>query len=235
LNYFEIATAYTPNYPTLEINLGIANGSLNRDQDAEAHFHRAIELAPGDAQTHFYYGRWLWSKRRVGEALPQLRTAADLNTPYLDPKYLLMQVYAEQHAWSAVTDVANRVLSISPGDAAALGYLNRARSAGDELTEAEQAARAHPTPEAYLQLSLLYHRAGKYRECIGAAGQALRLKPDYAEAYNNMAAAYEAMSLWDAAIQAAQEAIRIQPDFQLARNNLAWSVEQKRKATSSRQ
>ncbi|MGA2184066.1 MAG: hypothetical protein ABSH47_13655 [Bryobacteraceae bacterium] len=232
LDYFERATAYTPNYSTLEINLAIANGSLNRDREAETHFRRAIVLAPGDAQTHFYYGRWLWGKHQAGAALGELRMAAVLNPPYLDPKYLLMQVYAEQHAWIALTEVANQVLSIAPGDAIATGYLNRARSGGDELSQAEQAARAHPSPEAYLQLSLLYHQAGRYRECVEAAGQALRLKPDYAEAYNNIAAAYEALSMWDAAIEAAQQALRIKPDFPLARNNLAWSLEQKRKAAS---
>lgn len=238
LDYFERALAYTPNYPILEINLGIANGSLNRDGEAETHFRRAIELAPGDAQPHFYYGRWLWGKRRVGDALGELRMAASLNPPYLDPRYLLMQVYASQGAWSAVAQVANQVLSIVPGDPTALGYLNGPHTSGGssgdggELSVAAETARAHPTPEAYLQLSLLYHQAGKYRECIEAAGQALRLKPDYAEAYNNMAAAYEGMSMWDAAITAAQQALRLKPDFPLARNNLAWSLDQKKKAES---
>jgi protein O-mannosyl-transferase len=232
LDYFERALAYTPNYSVLEINLGIANGSLNRNDEAETHFRRAIQLAPGDAQTHFYYGRWLWGRRRAGEALSELQAAAALNTSYLDPRYLLMQVYASQGAWTALTAMANQVLGMVPGDAAALGYLNRAHSGGDDLSQAEQTVRAHPTPEEYLQLSLLYHQAGKYRECIEAAGQALRLKPDYAEAYNNMAAAYEDMSMWDAAIAAAQQAVRLKPDFQLARNNLAWSLDQKRKAAA---
>jgi tetratricopeptide (TPR) repeat protein len=228
LDYFERATAYTPNYATLEINLGIANGSLNRDREAENHFRRAIELAPGDARTHFYYGRWLWGERRADEALGELRMAAVLNPSYLDPGYMLMQVYAEQRAWTAVTEAANQVLSIAPGDAVASSYLHQAQSGADELSRAEQAARAHPSPEAWLQLSVLYHQAGRYREAIEAAGQALRLRPDYAEAYNNMAAAYEAMSLWDAAIEAAQQALRIEPDFPLARKNLAWAEERKR-------
>ncbi len=232
LDYFERAIAYTPNYPILEINLGIANGVLNRTGEAETHFRRAIALAPADAQTHFYYGRWLWSNRRTSEALGELRTAAALNPPYLDPRYLLMQIYADQRAWTAVTEVAQQILNISPADASAAEYLNRARSGTDELKAVAQASRAHPSPEAYLQLSLLYHQAGKFRECIEAAQQALRLKPDYAEAYNNIAAAYEGMSMWDEAIAAAQHALLIKPDFQLARNNLAWSIAQKKKATA---
>ena len=77
-------------------------------------------------------------------------------------------------------------------------------------------------------MSLQYHQAGKYQECIDAARKALRLKPDYPEAYNNIAAAYEAMSMWDPAIEAAQQALRLKPDYQLAKNNLAWSMSQKK-------
>jgi tetratricopeptide (TPR) repeat protein len=230
LDYFQRALAYTPDYPILEINMGVANGALNRYGEAEGHFRRAIQLAPADAQTHFYYGRWMLTKARESEALAELQIAALLNPSYLDPRYLLMQIYASQHAWPALTEVANQVLTIVPGDPTALNYLNQARSGRDELSQAEQTARTHPTPEAFLQLSLLYHQAGKYPETIAAAGQALHLRPDYAEAYNNMAAAYEAMHMWDAAIAAAQQALRIKADFPLARNNLAWSIDQKKKA-----
>jgi tetratricopeptide (TPR) repeat protein len=70
---------------------------------------------------------------------------------------------------------------------------------------------------------LLYHQAGQYWQSIGAAQEALRRRPDYAEAYNNIAAAYESLGMWNQAIEAAQEALRIRPDFQLASNNLAWA------------
>ena len=59
------ASVYTPNYPTLEINLGIVNGVMADLGDrarafrAERHFLRAIALAPADDTTHAFYGRWL--------------------------------------------------------------------------------------------------------------------------------------------------------------------------------
>jgi tetratricopeptide (TPR) repeat protein len=135
LAYFQRALVFTPAYPLLEVNLGIANQGLGRASDAEQHFARAILLAPDDPQVRFYTGR----------------------------------------------------------------------------------------AECYLSLSLLYHQAGQYWQSIGAAREALRLKPDYAEAYNNIAAAYESLTMWDQAIEAAQQAVRLQPDFQLARNNLTWA------------
>jgi tetratricopeptide (TPR) repeat protein len=217
LGYFERAVVYNPAYPFLEVNLGIANGALARDGEAERHFRRAIELAPGDAQVHFYYGRWLRSKNRGPVAISELRIAAMMNPSYLDPRYLLIQADAEQQDWPEVKRIAGEIQRLAPGDATAASYL--------KATETGQS-----TPEAYLQLSLRYHQAGKYKECIDAARQALRLRPDYAEAYNNIAAAYESMNMWDEAIEAAKTALKINPNYQLAQNNLAWSESQKNRA-----
>jgi tetratricopeptide (TPR) repeat protein len=230
LDYFERALAYTPAYPYLEVNLGIASGGLNRDAEAEKHFLRALVLASGDAVVHYYYARWLKSKSRTAEALEQATAAATLNPTYLNAAYLQMDIFAERQDWAHLKAVATETLRLSPNDPVATSHLQRAAAADRQLPDAEQLARANPTPENYLNLSLMYHRSGKYQECIDAARQALRLKPDYAEAYNNIAAAYQSMAKWDEAIQAAGEALRINPNYQLARNNLLWSAEQKRNA-----
>ena len=231
LDYYRRALAYTPNYSTLEINIGIASGQLGNDRDAEAHFARAISLAPADAQTHFYYGRWLSTKGRDEEAIEQIRMAVVQNPSWLDPSYLLMQLYANAHSWAALSALASQVLGIAPADPTALDYIRRAQTGKDELAIAEETAHAHSTPENWLQLSLLYYRAGRYPESLAAAGQSAKLKPDYAAAWNNMAAAYSAMSLWDPAIQAAEKAVQLDPNFQLAKNNLAWALAQKQKST----
>ena len=97
------------------------------------------------------------------------------------------------------------------------------------LSKAEQAAVLRPTPENFLDLSLAYYKAGRFNDCIGAARQALKLKPSYAEAYNNIAAAYQSMADWDSAIDALRQALRLKPNYQLAKNNLALSQAQKRK------
>ncbi|MEO8128213.1 MAG: tetratricopeptide repeat protein, partial [Bryobacteraceae bacterium] len=78
LTNFEQALVYNPAYPALEINLGIVNGAMRRDEEAARHFQRAISLASNDAQTHYYYARWLRERGRAGEALPELTLAAKL-------------------------------------------------------------------------------------------------------------------------------------------------------------
>ena len=99
-----------------------------------------------------------------------------------------------------------------------------------QLAGAESLTQTSPTPDSWLQLSLMYHRAGRYRDCINAATEALKLKPDYAETYNNLAAAYQSLGQWDDAIRASQQALKLNPKLQLARNNLTYSKWQKEHA-----
>ena len=58
----------------LEINLGIANGALNNEEEAERHFARSIELAPQDAQALYFYASWLRDRGRYSEAIRNLNT-----------------------------------------------------------------------------------------------------------------------------------------------------------------
>jgi protein O-mannosyl-transferase len=233
LDYFQTALQYTPNYFILEINLAIAYGDLHRDADAEAHFHRAMQLAPGDAQPNFYYGRWLMAQGRVNEAMAQFQTAMIRNRDYPDPRYALMQAYWDAGMQPMAKELARDTLQMAPGDATALRFLNgqaAVEAVPDPAATAEAVVKLAPTPENYLNLSLAYHRARRFRDCISAAEQALKLRPDYAEAYNNIAAAHMDLGEWNAAVAAAREAVRLKPDMQLARNNLAYAEQQKQLA-----
>jgi tetratricopeptide (TPR) repeat protein len=222
LDYFERAEPLAPGYPTLEINLGIANGALNRSEDAATHFARAIQLAPDQAITHYYYARWLVGQRRSAEAGFELKAAIAINPDYLDARYLLMEVLAEKGDWNVVRTEAANTLKRFPTDASALAFLRRSQSGETAGSK---------TADDYLNLSLNYYRAGQFPQAIAAAQEALKLNPQFAEAYNNIAASYQSMSRWDEGIAAARQALKLKPDFQLARNNLRWGEEQKHKTS----
>jgi len=209
LDYFQRALVFNPAYPALEINLGVVNGAIRRDDEAALHFQRAISLAPKDSQTHYYYARWLKGRGRAGDALPELKIATALNGSDLDSRYLLLQIYREQGDWAQLRTVAEELLHLAPGDPTASASL-RTR-----------------TPEDFLNLSMQQYQEGHFAEAIQSAKKALQLRPGYPEAYNNLAAAHASMKQWDDAVQAAREAIRLKPDFQLARNNLAWAEQEK--------
>jgi tetratricopeptide (TPR) repeat protein len=221
------AETFVPNYFFLEINLGTDLGALGRNQEAEVHFRRAIALMPNEAQTYYFYARWLSVQGRFAEAIQNARTATAVNPAFIEARYLLMSIYQKQGQWTALQEEAQTALKFAPGDPGTLSYLSHSGDAPAQTAAAAALAESQPTPEHYLNLSLLYCQAGKNQECIDAARKAISLKPDYPEAYNNVAAAYEAMSMWDPAIEAAQQALRLRPDFPLAKNNLAWSISQK--------
>jgi tetratricopeptide (TPR) repeat protein len=218
LDYFTRALAYSPNYSTLEINLGVVNGAMAdageraRAAEAERHFLRAISLAPSDDNAHAYYGGWLYRHGRSAEAIAQLKSAVVLNPQRLMQRNLLVQAEASAGDVGAALQYARDTLRQSPDDAIAL-----------------DAVRSLPAHDAakWIDLSLSQYRQGRYSQAIESAKKALAFEPDNADAYNNIGAAYAAMRQWDDAIRYDEKAVALRPGFQLARNNLAWARAQK--------
>jgi tetratricopeptide (TPR) repeat protein len=212
LDYFQQALVYTPDYPVLEVNLGIVNGALNNEPEAERHFLRATSLAPNDDQMHFYYGRWLLQTGRAAQAIQQLQFATQLNPSRIEPRNLLAEAYHSLGNPSAAQAAANETLRIAPNDSGATNILTRSP---------EQSC------DYWLNVSLSEYQNKHYQASIDAAHRALQFNPASELAYNNLGAAYAALAQWDLAIQNDQQALRLKPDFQLAKNNLAWALSRK--------
>jgi uncharacterized protein (TIGR02996 family) len=219
LDYFERALVFNPNYPTLEINLGVVNGAMAdqgnaaRARAAQEHFLRAIALAPGDDAAHAFYGRWLSDHGRHAEAIGQLQAAVALNGARVFQHDLLIEAYRRAGDLAGARSAAQEVAGIAPDDALV-------RQMADH-PPAEDAA-------VWINRSLALNQMGRFEESTEAARKALELDPRAAVAWNNIAANNEAEHKWDAAIDAAQKALELQPELQIAKNNLAWSVAQKR-------
>ena len=113
-------------------------------------------------------------------------------------------------------------------------YAERQKSSEQRrLEEEERSVRQNPTPEKYLNLSLLYGKQLRHGDCIAAAKEALLLRPEYAEAYNNISASYQALEQWDLAVEAAKRAVRINKNLKLAQGNLMHSITQRERVRSA--
>jgi protein O-mannosyl-transferase len=180
LDYFQRALVFTPNYPTLEINLGVVNGAINNHTQAEQHFLRAISLAPNDYQAHFYYGRWLFQTGRSVQAIQQLESATRLNPSHLESRDLLTEARLSlSHA--APPPSADYWINISLAE-----YQNRNYQASIEASH--QALQLNPNSElAYNNLGAAYAALAQWDLAIRNDQQALRLKPDFQLAKNNLA------------------------------------------------
>jgi tetratricopeptide (TPR) repeat protein len=239
LDCFTRALAFNPNYPVLEINLGVVNGSLHNNAEAESHFLRAIQLAPSSAEARMFYGRWLDATGRVPEAITNLNRAIGVQPDHIDARHLLMQIYAKLGDRENLRTQAAETLAIFPNDAAARAWLAKAPTLTADPGQAAAltatlAEAGKPPAESYLDQSLALYKAGKYADSIAAAREALKLRPDYADAWNNVMAAYNSMSDWDHAIDAGEKAVSLDPSNQRARNNLAWARAQKAKSAAPR-
>jgi Flp pilus assembly protein TadD len=93
------------------------------------------------------------------------------------------------------------------------------------LAQIKAAPAPAPSPESYLESSLIQYRAGRYMDAIAAAERSLQLRPGYAEAYNNIGAAWNQLGRYDLGAAACAQALRLKPDFALARNNLDYALE----------
>jgi tetratricopeptide (TPR) repeat protein len=217
LDYFTRALVFTPNYPTLEINLGVVNGVIadrgesGRGAEAEAHFQRAIALSPGDDAPHAYYGRWLSQHDRWEEAITQLRAAIALDPPRPLQHDLLIETYIHAGDPEGARRAAQDTLAFVPDDGLAQQTLRPSQKL---------------TADDWINLSLMQYQQAAYAQCIASARKALQLDPGSVEAYTNIGAAYGALQQWDEAIRNEREALRLKPDFQLARNNLNSYLQQ---------
>jgi tetratricopeptide (TPR) repeat protein len=174
LDYFERALVFTPNYPTLEVNLGVVNSALNRGAEAEQHFQRAVQLAPADAVSHYFYARWLHQNGRSEDALTHLQVAVAANPDHLAARSLLQQI--SRPAPKTADDYLNLSLT----------YYRQGKYR-ETIAAAQESLRLKPDyAEAYNNIAAAYQSMSEWEPAIAAARHALALKPDFTLARNNL-------------------------------------------------
>ena len=224
-DYFNRALVTSPYYNTLYINLGVLNGAMNKDADAEADFKKAMMLSPTTDDSYIFYARFLTERGRFQDAQVVAEKAYQINHSSLMTLNLLMNIYNKLMQWDKLAEIASRALTLLPNDANVLAYANAAKNHQPLValgaTQVKQPATL--TAADYLNLSLNYYNAKDYQKCIEACKKALALKPNYADAYSNMGAAYNMMQEWKDGEQACLKALQIDPNHRLAKGNLAWA------------
>ncbi len=197
--YFVKALERIPNYSYLHVNMGVLKNAQGKATEAENHFKTGLALSPNNPETYYFYGNFLKSQGRGTEAIPLLEQALILSPGHAFSKNLLEEI---------------RLSGASPEDI---------------IKNAEAVVLKDPSADNYLNLSLVYFRAKKFRECIEACHKALEINPQFAAAFNNICSSYNELGEWDKALAACEKAIQIQPDFQLAKNNKAFAEQQLKK------
>ncbi len=195
MSYYTRALVYLPYYAFLHTNLGVINGALGRDAEAELYFKSGIQYGSQYPDCYYFYAVWLSSKGRFSEAIQNCEISLRLSPGHINARNMLTTLQNDQNLKNVKTP----------------------------LQSAEVLAKSTPTPDNLLNLSLQYYLVHRYEECIQASREALKLKADFPEAYNNICSAYNSLGKYDSAIIAGNQAVKLRPDYQLAKNNLAYA------------
>jgi len=145
-NSFDRAATFVPNYSVLEINEGIDVAALGDQVEAERHFRRALSLNP-DANSHFFYARWLVQQGRAPEAIPHVRDALRISPALSDARWLLLRLAAAIDS-PDLAALQAETLAINPDDRTLATYASydAAFKAGVQAIERKEwlvAARAN--------------------------------------------------------------------------------------------
>ncbi|HEX8517528.1 MAG TPA: tetratricopeptide repeat protein [Bacteroidia bacterium] len=225
--YFTKAIGMWPYYYSLHINMGVLKNAKGDKVTAENYFKNAVQYGPNYPDTWFFYGNFLNNQSRYMESIPMFEKAIALAPAHDGARSSLMKAYAETGEWDKLKRLAEQTLQVIPGNQEALNYLEVSKTRKGQLEIFAEEAMKSPTPEKYLDLSLLYYQKGDWLKCIEACRNAIKLKSDYADAYSNMCASYNQLQQWDKAIEACSQALKISPDHKLANGNLNWAKKQK--------
>lgn len=209
---FERARVHTPNYPTLEVNLGIVTNGLGDLKGAEQHFLRALSLRPDYVEGNYFYARWLVDQGRSSRAITHLKQAMALSPGHPHARVLLMRLYAAKGDLLNLKRLTGEILALSPNDTVALAYAK-----GEIPVPTSQTARD------YLNRGFAFTNKGKHLDAVLLYRQALKVDPNFADAYNNLGWSLAKMGFYSEAVPALEQAVHIQPGYNRAINNLAWA------------
>lgn len=207
-SYYERAEMIYPDYPTLEINMGILAGAMSDQAAAEKHFKHALEISD-DADGHYYYGRWLVSAGRAPAAILQLTAASHIDAARPEPRTLLMKLYLATGNRSEADRMARQALSYDPGDREAAAVLAGSVASCGSYRQCFDQGLPKIGSKQFLDAALLNR-------------EAIRYDPNAADAWINLGWSLAQLGLDDAARTAFRRAIELRPNDEHARNNLQW-------------
>jgi tetratricopeptide (TPR) repeat protein len=207
-DYFERAALLTPNYSTLEINRGIVNAALGDTVEAELHLRRALDLHD-DADSRFFYARWLAENGRAVEAIVHLERAIVFSPAAINPRRLLMNLYVAAGERERLQRIAAETLSIDSSDELAGRYAASRPAFPPEVTDA-----------SLFHAGLVATQGGRHLDAAVAYRNSLALNSRSADTWHNLGWELAALGLRTQAEEAYQATLRIDPAYERARNNL---------------
>jgi protein O-mannosyl-transferase len=177
------------------LNLADTLAKQGRHAESIATFHRALQLAPNDADAHNDLGCEYVLIHRPADALRHLERAVALQPKRPEPH----------------NNLGNALAGVGRADDAIAEY-RRALELDPKYGEAEN------------NLGAELAELGRLKEAVAHFEAAMRLNPNHAEAQNNLGDALRKLGQLEPAIAHHREALRLQPDFAPAHASLGQAL-----------
>jgi predicted O-linked N-acetylglucosamine transferase (SPINDLY family) len=160
-------------------------------KDGVQALQKAIELLPGDVESHSNLGNALKASGQLAQAVASYQKAVALKPDFLAGHFNL---------------------------GIALNDLGRSLEA---IASYRRALQLQPNlPDAHFNLGIALKDAGQANEAVASYRKALQLKPDHVGALCNMGIVLKDMGQYDQAVANFKLALTLQPDLADAHNNL---------------
>jgi tetratricopeptide (TPR) repeat protein len=218
-DYFRRGIHFLPDYAYLYINMGMVKSNLKDTAEAEKYFKKAIQLGFNTPDPFYFYAQYLCGRKRFDEAIPLLKEALKLSKGHIYSRYVLMNVYADKYMWDDLDKLVNESVKLFPNDQEVNKYVEIAKNRKSITDREKEKVEKSKSPQSFIDLSLAYFNDGKYRECIEACKEVLKLDSMNSDAYNNISCSYNQLGDWDQAERYAGLAVKHRPGFDVAERN----------------
>ncbi len=206
------AEGLNPDYPLLQVTLGVLAGQLHDRAGAELHFHRAAAFSPNDADSHFYYADWLVRDGRATAAIPELQLAVRLAPARPEARALLMKLDA----------AAGEAASLQTLAAEARSYDASNPDAAAVFAGGVPGTDPGATYDACFNAGLDAIGSERYLDAALANRKALHFNPASADAWINLGWSLAKLGFDTESEAAFARALELRPGDAHAKSNLEW-------------
>lgn len=179
-------------------NLGNCLLLKKQEDQAIAHFQKALSINPNDSAAHDNLGHVFFQRGQMDEAMAQFQIAVQLNPNAPNARYNLGDALAQKGRIDAALEQYREVLKIDP----------------------------HFTG-AYNNLGIILVQKGQSDEAIIQFQKAVELNPDFADAHYNLGSALSQKQRVDEAIVQYQKTVELDPNLANAHYYLGNALTQK--------
>ena len=225
IDHYKKALALKPDFPGLQLNLGLALFKAARFPEAIPAFTSELHKHPGDqrltillAMSHYGMGDYL-------VAVPYLQRAAANDTQNLELRMTLAHSCMWSKQYQCVLDVEKEILTLNPDSAEADILAGEALDEqGDDVGAIEQfraATKANPKePNVHFGLGYLLWKQSKFAEAAVEFQAEIDNDPSNVGARSYLGDSYVELTQFDKAKPELTKALAANPDIEMAHRDL---------------